>query len=336
MFKVKCLILSLLVLTIAGCSTTKPSIDVEPIQATKTDYNHQTINEIGTLLSIDLLSDPYLIELITGNSCRNPYTSDEFFEMFYDPEPIDTIDRLPDPVRKMCEVHNIRLQKSKVPIIYGGFLYVATLNEEEMNLHIKEQARIKSLYPYARTSTTAGCTILPESPIHEMVYLCDKCVKVKKKDDARKLAQEKKEFLLKMQKEPEVIDENTKQVTYLHKATEAGFSNIVKKLIKRNYPVDQQDRNGFTALHIAASRGDSKIIKILLKAGANTNAKNVQGNTPLHFSTMSAPIEIIKILIDNGAEVSESDYNAVLWNRLHPEVGPYLLLILSQQAISKK
>ena len=78
-------------------------------------------------------------------------------------------------------------------------------------------------------------------------------------------------------------------LTALHYATEKQQLAIIKRLLFKGVPADQQkiqvgNVTGQTALHIAAKLGNPEIAALLLKYKANIDLRNNQGQTPLHYA----------------------------------------------------
>ena len=89
--------------------------------------------------------------------------------------------------------------------------------------------------------------------------------------------------------------------TELIRATTAGFSGQVRRLIKKGASVNFTSENGETALYIAASKGDVKIVSWLLKRGAKNNvSKDI---TPLDIAAIFGYLEVVQLLIKEDSDI---------------------------------
>jgi ankyrin repeat protein len=57
----------------------------------------------------------------------------------------------------------------------------------------------------------------------------------------------------------------------LHIACKRGFLEVVKELMRHQYPLNTPKGNGVTALGIAAHEGHLQIVKVLAESGADIN-----------------------------------------------------------------
>lgn len=65
----------------------------------------------------------------------------------------------------MCEVHQVRLQRDTVPIVYG--LIIPDARDREASTR----------FPYANRDSLGGCVITPDSPTRAKVLYCPDCRK---------------------------------------------------------------------------------------------------------------------------------------------------------------
>lgn len=90
-------------------------------------------------------------------------------------------------------------------------------------------------------------------------------------------------------------------------ACEAGFHDVVKKLLSQGARVDPE-YNGKPLtpgpLSAAAGRGTLKIVKTLIDHGAKVNPLSSDRKTPLFYATRIGHCDIMKTLIDNKARVN--------------------------------
>lgn len=122
----------------------------------------------------------------------------------------------------------------------------------------------------------------------------------------------------------------------LVQATESGSLSIMQKLLFKNIPVHETDKNGWTALHIACWFGKTDMVKALLAHGAGDDVNDLdhgsatrvvalaiyhhygdtRGATPLIYAAFGGYAEIVRQLINKGADVnkkSRDGYTALMW-----------------------
>jgi ankyrin repeat protein len=105
--------------------------------------------------------------------------------------------------------------------------------------------------------------------------------------------------------------------TALHIATYAGYTQVVKNLLKiKGVKVDAVNKTGETPLHLASSLGDSQIVEVLLKNGkANPLLVDNDGKSALHFIAASRFIslkdafDVINLLLQGGVNLHSLDNN---------------------------
>ncbi|KAG5818949.1 hypothetical protein H9Q74_000241 [Fusarium xylarioides] len=107
-----------------------------------------------------------------------------------------------------------------------------------------------------------------------------------------------------------------KGYTALAHAADAGFSDVVRELIKGNVSdilpevaenqqslfVNPQNDERDTPLHLAASHGHSQVVQILLQNGAKPQMRNKIGYTPLHLAVVGGFDDITKTLLGSGTQ----------------------------------
>ncbi len=92
--------------------------------------------------------------------------------------------------------------------------------------------------------------------------------------------------------------------TPLIKATKAGDSSAVQKIIDAGANINAQDNKGYTALFHAIEYGRSEIVKSLISKGANIEQKDLEGLTPLAYAIKyDRNADIIKLLIKSGSNI---------------------------------
>jgi ankyrin repeat protein len=87
----------------------------------------------------------------------------------------------------------------------------------------------------------------------------------------------------------------------LHRASQSGRIDEVRRLVEQGSDVNAIDSFGTTPLHEAAKREHFEIMTILLKHGANVDAFDDLGMTPLHYA---AKQEVVTFLFKHGANVN--------------------------------
>lgn len=101
----------------------------------------------------------------------------------------------------------------------------------------------------------------------------------------------------------------------LHIATKKGLFQVVRELLKMNYPLDKLKANGISALSIAAIKGNLPIIKLLIQAGADVNQIGKNGVSPLYMAMKATNLECIQYLLEQNANIYINDQ---IWNEMSP------------------
>ncbi len=96
-------------------------------------------------------------------------------------------------------------------------------------------------------------------------------------------------------------EEETFDLTALHKASRYGHKEIARMLIDAGADINIKDGDGWTPLHWASNNSQIEITKMLIDAGADENVQDNKGRTPLHMAARWNEIEVAKILIDAGS-----------------------------------
>ncbi|HVF48728.1 MAG TPA: energy transducer TonB [Pyrinomonadaceae bacterium] len=93
-----------------------------------------------------------------------------FYVVVNPPAPPDTVDHTPtDAENKTCEVHQIKLERDKVGILYGLRMLEAEPDDAPQRL-----------FPNASTEVEGGCVITDDSPKYALVLYCRECRKAKR------------------------------------------------------------------------------------------------------------------------------------------------------------
>lgn len=94
--------------------------------------------------------------------------------------------------------------------------------------------------------------------------------------------------------------------TGLIRASDRGYVETVKELLKTDIRVNHINRMGWTALHEAVILGGgderhAEIVRMLINAGADINLPDKEGITPLEHARSRGYTNIAKILEEAGA-----------------------------------
>ncbi|KAK4238351.1 ankyrin repeat-containing domain protein, partial [Achaetomium macrosporum] len=95
--------------------------------------------------------------------------------------------------------------------------------------------------------------------------------------------------------------------SYLRKASEQGWANVVKLLIGRGVSVDtpDTDNDDKTPLCVAAECGRVDVVKLLLQADANRNHQTSKArDTPLSLAVAHGHEAVVKALLEAGADIT--------------------------------
>lgn len=95
-------------------------------------------------------------------------------------------------------------------------------------------------------------------------------------------------------------------------ATQAGFPNIVRLLVRAGADINYRDEQGETALHVAARKNHILSSAALLEGSDLYRLdlevqENVYGWTPLLVASVDGKLAMVKLLVDAGAEVDKQD-----------------------------
>ena len=105
--------------------------------------------------------------------------------------------------------------------------------------------------------------------------------------------------------------------TPLHRATERGDIDEVRRLTKSGANVKGVNRYGISAIMLACANGDAAIIQWLLDAGADANASSPEGQTCLMSAAATGDLQATKVLLIHGADVNATEkwkgQTALMW-----------------------
>jgi hypothetical protein len=95
--------------------------------------------------------------------------------------------------------------------------------------------------------------------------------------------------------------------TALHSASDAGYVDVVRLLLKCGVDVDSRGILGTTPLHHASYNGHLNVVHCLLDYGANANIPNDNHWTPLSGAATSGYLDIIRVLLEHNADIHTED-----------------------------
>jgi hypothetical protein len=142
-----------------------------------------------------------------------------------------------------------------------------------------------------------------------------------------------------LEKNPGAIRESGKPWTLLHAAAYSGNVELVKLLLSRGAPIDEEARTNYRntplqtamltkqaaaarvlveagadvnhpqweggrVLHDAVWQGNVELVRFFLSHGANANVQVRRGETPLHEAARQGSVELVRLLLSHGANVN--------------------------------
>jgi len=88
-----------------------------------------------------------------------------------------------------------------------------------------------------------------------------------------------------------------------------GYIDVVKKLIKCGFDINEYNKEGDTPLTIACKLNNTELVEYLLDNGCDVNKPSEYGFSPLLIACyLNDNVKIINCLIEYGANINESDY----------------------------
>jgi len=90
----------------------------------------------------------------------------------------------------------------------------------------------------------------------------------------------------------------------LWKASKAGFTSIVKKLLMAGAGVTYKTTNGTSPLAAASQEGHVEIMEMLLESTAEVNAVRTDGASPLYLAVMGKQPAAVRLLLAHNADTS--------------------------------
>nr|XP_054752851.1 transient receptor potential cation channel subfamily A member 1 homolog [Lytechinus pictus] len=97
--------------------------------------------------------------------------------------------------------------------------------------------------------------------------------------------------------------------TPLHYASDVGYNDIIKELLRAKPPVDVRNcalEGEQTPLHMAASEGRTEAVHLLLNSASNINQTDLFQRTPLHLASMNGNIGVVELLLFGKSDVTQT------------------------------
>lgn len=86
-----------------------------------------------------------------------------------------------------------------------------------------------------------------------------------------------------------------------------GMSQSVHRLVVDARPASRVEDDIDRLLHKASQEGDVERVKRLLQEGANADHEGDQGLTPLHWSALNGRADLAEVLIEHGAAINQRE-----------------------------
>ena len=118
--------------------------------------------------------------------------------------------------------------------------------------------------------------------------------------------------------------------TALHFAAFNGHVEVIRKLLKRDCPINLGDRNGYTAIYHAAQSGQTEAVVELIENGARMSFLTRDHiSTPLHLAAKNGHLDVTRELLRRNCPVNLGRYGfrPLYWaaERGHTEVVEELI-----------
>lgn len=101
----------------------------------------------------------------------------------------------------------------------------------------------------------------------------------------------------------DIDDVSSTRGTPLMIAAHAGYSRVVRILLKEGANVAVQNNEGANALHYSAAEGHLAVTKLLVNNGANVATTMNNGATALHYSAREGHLAVTQLLVKAGADL---------------------------------
>lgn len=86
-----------------------------------------------------------------------------------------------------------------------------------------------------------------------------------------------------------------------------GMSHSVHRLVVDEHVTTPSDGDIDRLLHKATQEGDVERVKRLLQEGANADHEGDQGLTPLHWSALNGRADLAEVLLEHGAAINQRE-----------------------------
>ncbi|ENX60605.1 MULTISPECIES: ankyrin repeat domain-containing protein [Acinetobacter] len=87
-------------------------------------------------------------------------------------------------------------------------------------------------------------------------------------------------------------------------AAKIGNVEVLQEFLKHGFPIDVQDRSGYSALMMASYYGQKEAVNVLIKQGANRCLRDKRGHTALMGAIVKAEWSIAKQLRQVDCDVN--------------------------------
>jgi ankyrin repeat protein len=94
--------------------------------------------------------------------------------------------------------------------------------------------------------------------------------------------------------------EDERGASPIHWAAAKGHVDVVKALLRKGAPLEQQDVNLTTPLHRAAMMGRLEVAAALLLEGADPSRQDKDGNTALHCACEVGQVGVVRAILSSG------------------------------------
>lgn len=87
-------------------------------------------------------------------------------------------------------------------------------------------------------------------------------------------------------------------------AAKVGNTEVLQEFLKHGFPIDVQDRSGYSALMMASYYGQKEAVNVLIQQGANRCLRDKRGHTALMAAIVKAEWSIAKQLRQVDCDVN--------------------------------
>ncbi|OGN62710.1 MAG: hypothetical protein A3F09_02290 [Chlamydiae bacterium RIFCSPHIGHO2_12_FULL_49_11] len=109
---------------------------------------------------------------------------------------------------------------------------------------------------------------------------------------------------------PAAINEELRNVTLLHRATNMGYFDAARILIERGADINAKDEYNTSPLAFSILNGHTRITRLLLESGAQIHEMNShEQNILLRYAVIAGNWEMAELLIQAGMPIDHRDIN---------------------------